>query len=78
MTGLIWIANRTSMADIIYFKSVTTLIWGLEKHFKEQDGCFEQCDPVRLAQSEPHLFQTQIKEYFYDLTWNDTLMVSKM
>ena len=33
----------------------------------EQDGRFEQCNPVRLAQCQPHLFQTQIEEYFYDL-----------
>ena len=36
--------------------------------FNEQDGGFEQCNPVRLVQSEPHLFQTQIEEYFYDFT----------
>ena len=39
-----------------------------KKHFNEQDGRFEQCNPVKLSESEPHLFQTQIEEYFYDLT----------
>ena len=36
--------------------------------FNERDGRFEQCDQVRLVQSEPNLFETQIEEYFYDLT----------
>ena len=41
--------------------------FGLDSLMNRMD-IYEQCNPVRLAQSEPYLFQTQIEEYFYDLT----------
>ena len=65
----------TQLFHNIYIKREIPEQWKLskilrigKKHFNEQDGRFEQSNPVRLAQSEPHLFQTQIKGYFYDLT----------